>query len=94
MSDRALEAVIAGRGLRQALAEFAEGAEDSTRKFAEMGVTVTDAQGNFLQMTEIARNFSDVIGTNIANDTELLTSLIDDLNIRGATAFIHLVQNA
>ena len=58
-----------------------------------MGVEVTDAQGNFLQMTEIARNFSDAIGTDIANDTELLTSLIDDLNIRGATAFIHLVQN-
>ena len=93
LTDRALEAGIAGRGLRQALAEFAEGAEDSTRKFAQMGVEVTDAQGNFLQMTEIARNFSNAIGTDIANDTELLTSLIDDLNIRGATAFIHLVQN-
>ena len=93
LTDRALEAGIAGRGLRQALAEFAEGAEDSTRKFAEMGVKVVDAQGNFLQMTEIARNFSNAIGTDIANDTELLTSLIDDLNIRGATAFIHLVQN-
>ena len=93
LTDRALEAGIAGRGLRQALAEFAEGAEDSTRKFAQMGVEVTDAQGNFLQMTEIARNFANAIGTDIANDTELLTSLIDDLNIRGATAFIHLVQN-
>ena len=93
LSDRALEAGIAGRGLRQALAEFAEGAEDSTRKFAEMGVEVTDAQGNFLQLTEIARNFSDAVGTEIANDTELLTTLIEDLNIRGATAFIHLVQN-
>ena len=93
LSDRALEAGIAGRGLRQALAEFAEGAEDSTRKFAEMGVEVTDAQGNFLQLTEIARNFADAVGTEIANDTELLTTLIEDLNIRGATAFIHLVQN-
>ena len=93
LTDRALEAGIAGRGLRQALAEFAEGAEDATRKFSEMGVKVVDAQGNFLQMTEIARNFADAIGTDIANDTELLTALIDDLNIRGATAFIHLVQN-
>tara|TARA_R100001594_G_scaffold47947_1_gene80829 strand:- start:4634 stop:7255 length:2622 start_codon:yes stop_codon:yes gene_type:complete len=93
LSDRALEAGIAGRGLRQALAEFAEGAEDSTRKFAEMGVEVTDAQGNFLQLTEIARNFADAVGNEIANDTELLTTLIEDLNIRGATAFIHLVQN-
>jgi TP901 family phage tail tape measure protein len=93
LTDRALEAGIAGRGLRQALAEFAQGAEDSTRKFAKMGVEVVDAQGNFLQLTEIARNFSNQIGKELANDTELLTSLIEDLNIRGATAFIHLVQN-
>jgi len=58
-----------------------------------MGVEVTNQQGEFLQMTEIARNFSNVIGVGVANDTELLTSLIEDLNIRGATAFIHLVQN-
>ena len=93
LTDRALEAGIAGRGLRQALAEFAEGAEDATRKFSKMGVKVVDAQGNFLKMTEIARNFSNAVGTEIANDTELLTALIEDLNIRGATAFIHLVQN-
>ena len=93
LTDRALEAGIAGRGLRQALAEFAEGAQDSTRKMHEMGVTVVDAEGNFLKMTEIARNFANVVGTEVANDTELLTALIDDLNIRGATAFIHLVQN-
>ena len=93
LTDRALEAGIAGRGLRQALAEFAEGAEDSTRKMHEMGVSVTDANGDFLKMTEIARNFANVVGTEVANDTELLTALIEDLNIRGATAFIHLVQN-
>ena len=93
LTDRALEAGIAGRGLRQALAEFAEGAEDATRKFAEMGVEVVNQEGEFLQMTEIARNFANVIGEGVANDTELLTSLIEDLNIRGATAFIHLVQN-
>ena len=93
LTDRALEAGIAGRGLRQALAEFAEGAEDATRKFAKMGVEVVNQEGEFLQMTEIARNFANVIGTGVANDTELLTSLIEDLNIRGATAFIHLVQN-
>ena len=93
LTDRALEAGIAGRGLRQALAEFAEGAEDATRKFAQMGVEVVNQEGEFLQMTEIARNFANVIGEGVANDTELLTSLIEDLNIRGATAFIHLVQN-
>ena len=93
LTDRALEAGIAGRGLRQALAEFAEGAEDATRKFAKMGVEVVNQEGEFLKMTEIARNFANVIGGSVANDTELLTSLIEDLNIRGATAFIHLVQN-
>jgi len=94
LTDRALEAGIAGRGLRQAMAEFAEGAGDATTKFAEMGVTVVDAEGNMLQLTEIAKNFSDVVGTEVANDTELLTTLLQDLNVRGATAFIHLVQNA
>tara|TARA_Y100001973_G_C5207858_1_gene342933 strand:+ start:5392 stop:7695 length:2304 start_codon:yes stop_codon:yes gene_type:complete len=94
LTDRALEAGIAGRGLRQAMAEFAEGAGDATTKFAEMGVTVTDSEGNMLQLTEIAKNFSNVIGTEVANDTELLTTLLEDLNVRGATAFIHLVQNA
>tara|TARA_R110000824_G_scaffold217122_2_gene403657 strand:+ start:1167 stop:3773 length:2607 start_codon:yes stop_codon:yes gene_type:complete len=93
LTDRALEAGIAGRGLRQALAEFAEGAEDATRKFAQMGVEVVNQEGEFLQMTQIARNFANVIGKGVANDTKLLTSLIEDLNIRGATAFIHLVQN-
>jgi len=93
LTNRALEAGIAGRGLRQALAEFAEGAEDATRKFSEMGIKVVDGQGNFLKLTQIARNFSDAVGTEIANDVELLTTLIEDLNIRGATAFIHLVQN-
>jgi hypothetical protein len=28
------------------------------------------------------------------NDTEMMTKLLEDLNVRGATAFIHLVQNA
>ena len=93
LTNRALEAGIAGRGLRQALAEFAEGAEDTTRKFSEMGIKVVDSQGNFLKLTQIARNFSDAVGTEIASDVELLTTLIEDLNIRGATAFIHLVQN-
>jgi len=94
LTDRALEAGIAGRGLRQAMAEFAEGAGDATTKFAEMGVTVVDAEGNMLQLTEIAQNFAAVVGTEVANDTELLTLLLQDLNVRGATAFIHLVQNA
>jgi len=45
-----------------------------------------------LQLTEIAANFADVLEEGVINDTELLTSLIQDLNVRGATAFVHLVQ--
>jgi len=92
LTNRALEAGIAGRGLRQGLAELAESIGDSTARFREYGVEVTDAQGNMLQLTEIAANFSKVLEEGVINDTELLTTLIEDLNVRGATAFVHLVQ--
>jgi len=93
LTDRALEAGIAGRGLRQGIAELAESLGENTRKFQEMGISITDAEGNMLQLTEIAKNFSDHFG-EASNDTELLTTLIEDLNVRGATAFVHLIQNA
>jgi TP901 family phage tail tape measure protein len=92
LTNRALEAGIAGRGLRQGLAELAESIGDNTARFKEFGVEVTDAQGNMLQLTEIAANFSKVLEEGVINDTELLTTLIEDLNVRGATAFVHLVQ--
>ena len=92
LTNRALEAGIAGRGLRQGLAELAESIGDSTARFREYGIEVTDAQGNMLKLTEIAANFSDVLEAGVINDTELLTTLIEDLNVRGATAFVHLVQ--
>ena len=44
------------------------------------------------QLTEIAAEFAAVVGEETVSNTELLTTLIDDLNVRGATAFIHLVQ--
>ena len=84
---------IAGRGLRQALAEFAQHADDNTAAFRKLGVEITDTNGNFLMLTEIAKNFQTQMGESI-NDTELLTTLLEDLNVRGATAFVHLVQNA
>ena len=93
LTNRALEAGIAGRGLRQALAEFAQHAEDNTAAFAKMGVEIVDNEGNFKQLTEIAKDFQLAMGP-AASDVELMTMLLEDLNVRGATAFVHLVQNA
>ena len=92
LTNRALEAGIAGRGLRQALAEFAQHAEDNEAAFRKMGVEIMDAEGNFKMLTEIAREFRTAIGP-AAGDVELMTTLLQDLNVRGATAFVHLVQN-
>ena len=94
LTNRALEAGIAGRGLRQALAEFAESAEDNTTAFRKMGIEILNSEGEMLQLTEIAKLFADAIGPDVASNTKLLSALIQDLNVRGATAFIHLVQNA
>ena len=92
LTNRALEAGIAGRGLRQALAEFAESALDAEVGFRKMGVEILNAEGEMLQLTEIAAQFAAAVGPETASNTELLTTLIQDLNVRGATAFIHLVQ--
>ena len=94
LTNRALEAGIAGRGLRQGVAELAESIGDASANFKQMGVEVVDNQGNMLQLTEIAANFSRVLDDGVINDTELLTTLIQDLNVRGATAFVHLVQSS
>ena len=92
LTNRALEAGIAGRGLRQALAQFAKHAEENDTAFRKMGISVLDAEGNMRQLNEIAADFAAVVGEDTVNNTELLTGLIDDLNVRGATAFVHLVQ--
>jgi TP901 family phage tail tape measure protein len=92
LTNRALEAGIAGRGLRQALAEFAESAMDAEVGFRKMGVEILNAEGEMKQLTEIAAQFAEAVGPETASNTELLTTLIQDLNVRGATAFIHLVQ--
>ena len=92
LTNRALEAGIAGRGLRQALAEFAESAMDAEAGFRKMGVEILNAEGEMLQLTEIASQFAQAVGPETASNTELLTTLIEELNVRGATAFIHLVQ--
>jgi len=92
LTNRALEAGIAGRGLRQALAEFAQHAEDNTAAFRKMGVEIMNTDGSFKLLTEIAREFSEAMGP-AASDVDLMTTLLEDLNVRGATAFVHLVQN-
>ena len=93
LTNRALEAGIAGRGLRQALAEFAQHADDNTAAFAKLGVEITNTDGTFKQLTEIAKEFQVAMGP-MASDVDLMTTLLEDLNVRGATAFVHLVQNA
>jgi len=92
LTNRALEAGIAGRGLRQALAEFAESAMDAEAGFRKMGVEILNAEGEMLQLSEIASQFAAAVGPETIGNTELLTILIEELNVRGATAFIHLVQ--
>ena len=89
-----MEAGIAGRGLRQGLAELAESLGDNTAAFKKLGISVEDEQGNMLLLTEIAANFAETLEAGVINDTELLTTLIEDLNVRGATAFVHLVQSS
>ena len=93
LTNRALEAGIAGRGLRQALAEFTQHAEDNAAAFNRMGVSILDMQGNMKPLTNIAQQFKDLMGENV-NDMDIMMALMEDLNIRGATAFVHLVQNA
>ncbi len=93
LTNRALEAGIAGRGLRQALAEFTQHAEDNTAAFHKMGVEILDMQGNMKPLTDIAQQFKDLMGPAV-NDMDIMMALMEDLNIRGATAFVHLVQNA
>ena len=93
LTNRALEAGIAGRGLRQALAEFAQHAQDSEAAFRKLGVEIMDSEGNFRMLTDIAMQFKQAMGP-AASDVDLMTTLLEDLNVRGATAFVHLVQNA
>ena len=92
LTNRALEAGIAGRGLRQALSEFAEHAEDNSAAFRKMGLEILNVDGSMKQLNVIAAEYARLIGPEASHNTELLTSMIQDLNVRGATAFIHLVQ--
>ena len=94
LTNRALEAGIAGRGLRQALSEFAEKSDDNAAAFRKVGLEILNMDGTMKELTVIAKEYAEIVGEDAVASTELLTSLIQDLNVRGATAFIHLVQNA
>jgi len=93
LTNRALEAGIAGRGLRQALAQFAKHADDNAAAFRKMGVEILDVNGNMKDLTEIALDFKAAMGDTMT-DMDVMIALMEDLNIRGATAFVHLVQGA
>ena len=93
LSNRALEAGIAGRGLRQTLAEFAQHAEDNTAAFRKLGIELVNQEGMFKDLTVIAREFHDAF-PDINDNVDLMTTLLEDLNVRGATAFVHLVREA
>ena len=93
LTNRALEAGIAGRGLRQALAEFTQHANDNAAAFRKLGVEILDTEGNMLELTNIAQQFNSAMGTG-TSDMEAMIAMMEDLNVRGATAFVHLAQNA
>jgi len=65
---------------------------DAEAGFRKMGVEILNAEGEMMQLTEIAAQFAAAVGPETASNTELLTTLIEELNVRGATAFVHLVQ--
>jgi len=93
LTDRALEAGIAGRGLRQAIAQFVEHADDNNAAFRKLGVEILDTEGNMRELTDIALQFNEAMGEDVSK-MDIMMTLMKDLNIRGATAFVHLAQNA
>ena len=93
LTNRALEAGIAGRGLRQALAEFTQHANDNSAAFRKLGVEILNTDGTMRELTDIAQQFNSAVGEG-TSDMEVMIAMMEDLNIRGATAFVHLAQNA
>ena len=92
LTNRALEAGIAGRGLRQALAQFAKHANDNASALSKLGVEIMDTEGNMRALHDIALDAQAAFGD--VSDVEALTAMLEDMNVRGATAFALLVQNA
>jgi TP901 family phage tail tape measure protein len=94
LSNRALEAGIAGRGLRQALAQIAKHANDNEDALRKMGLETMNADGSMRSLTEIATDAQSIFTTMGYSDVESLTAMLESMNVRGATAFALLAQNA
>jgi TP901 family phage tail tape measure protein len=94
LSNRALEAGIAGRGLRQALAQIAKHAHDNDDALKKMGLQTMNADGSMRNLTEIAMDASKIFKDMGYSDVESLTAMLESMNVRGATAFALLAQNA
>ena len=92
LTNCALEAGIAGRGLRQALAQFAKHADNNSSALAKMGVEIMGVNGEMRALSDIALDAQEAFGD--VSGTEQLTAMLEDMNVRGATAFALLVQNA
>ena len=93
LTNRALEAGIAGRGLRQALAQIAKHANDNEDALKKLGVETMNTDGTMRDLTDIAKQASDAFAGNYTG-VEALVAMLESMNVRGATAFALLAQNA
>ena len=93
LTNRALEAGIAGRGLRQALAQIAKHANDNEDALRKLGVETMNADGTMRELTDIAKQASDAFAGQYT-EVEALVAMLESMNVRGATAFALLAQNA
>jgi len=89
LTDRALEAGIGGRGLRQSLAMLIRSVVEDKKKFDELGISVVDATGNIKPLLDILKQFKAAFPEM---NVEAISVLMDTLGIRGATAFSHMVS--
>jgi len=83
LTDRGLEAGIAGRGLRQTMAMM-------TKRSEVAGVSMYDSAGNVKKFSDIVFEFAE----KYPKDEEKLEAAMESLGIRGATAFVSLVMGA
>ena len=93
LTNRALEAGIAGRGLRQALAQIAKHANDNEDALKKLGIETMNTDGTMKNLTDIANQAADAFAGQYT-EVEALVAMLESMNVRGATAFALLAQNA